>query len=260
MYSIKFYLQTLIEPLWKAFGFITYLFILGIVFLAIYTPIKLHKPLTYGVEQVANYIPDIQISKGVITANNNKRIVINPKELQGYKVIFDTASTEPAYPTQMQKENILLYVNKNTVYAFVNGQFQQNTIQKDFEMEVSKEILFDNKGQIVKTLSYIMAAIFILVLAFRFVIFSIIALIVAFIMSTITKINLGFNKLLTLALYLQGPVLIFDLILLILPFNIIGMNIFVILLIYVIYLNLIFLHLRAAATPQTKTLIDEDEE
>lgn len=260
LYSIKFYLQTLKESLWKAFGFIIYLFILGAVFLAIYAPIKLQQPLTYGVEQVANYLPDIKISKGIITANNNKRIVISPKELQGYKVIFDTASTEPAYPTQMEKENILLYINRNTVYAFANGQFQQNTVQKDFEMEVSKDILLTNKEKIVKAISYIMAAMFILVLAFRIVIFSVIALIVAFIINAVTKANLGFKKLFALALYLQGPVLILDLILIVLPFHILGMNVFIVLLIYIVYLNLIFLNLRNGVKSRTEISVGEDEE
>ena len=262
LYSIKFYLQTLKESLWKALGFITYLFILGSIFLAIYTPIKLHQPLTYGVEQVANYIPNIKVSNGVINANDNKRIVISPQELQGYKFIFDTASTEPAYPTQMQKENILLYVNKNTVYVFANGQFQQNTIKKDFKMEISKDMLLANKQQLVRTISYILVSVFILALAFRLLMLSVIALIVAFIISAVTKINLGFKKLLALAFYLQGPVVILDFILLVLPFHILGMSVFVALLIYVVYLNLIFLNLRgtAAAAQKTKTLLDEDDD
>lgn len=260
LYSIKFYLQTLKEPLWKAFCFITYLFVLGAVFITIYIPAKLQQPLNYGVEQVANYIPDIKVNNGIITANNNERLVINPKELQGYKVIFDTASTEPAYPTQMQKENIMMYVNKDTVYFSLNGQFQENKIQKDFNFEVSKDVLLTNKQQYIKTMSYILVIIFILVLAFRIVMLSIIALIVALIISAASKVNLGFKKILTLALYLQGPVLVLDLILLVLPLHIIGVNILVVLLIYIIYLNLIFFHLRTTGTPQTKNLIDEDEE
>ena len=148
LYSIKFYLQTLKEPLWKAFCFVGYIFAIGAIFLAIYTPIKLNQPLNQGVEFVANYIPNIKISNGIITANNNKKITISPKELQGYKIIFDTASTEPAYPTQMQKENVMIYVNKNTIYALFNGQFQQGIIQKDFEMEISKEILLGNKDHL----------------------------------------------------------------------------------------------------------------
>lgn len=260
LYSIKFYLQTLKEPLWKAFCFIAYIFILGAVFLAIYTPIKLQQPLAEGVEKVANYVPNIKISKGVITANNNERIVINPQELEGYKIIFDTASTEPAYPTQMEKENILMYVNKNTVYVFANGQFQQNTVQKDFELEVSKDILLTNKQEIVKSLSYVLVLVFILALVFRILMLTIFALIVAFIIGAATKMNLGFKKLLTLSLYLQGPVLILDLILLVLPLHILGMNILVALLIYVIYLNLIFFHLRAGTGKITEVKNEGDEE
>ena len=260
LYSIKFYLQTLKEPLWKAFCFIIYLFVLCSIFLALYVPIKLQPMLNAGVEKVANYVPDIKISNGVITANNNERLVISPKELQGHKIIFDTASTEPAYPTQMQKENIMAYVNKNTVYILANGQFQQNVVQNNLEMEVSKESLQKNKQQIVKYLSWVLVFVFILALAFRIVMLTIFALIVAFIINAATKANLNFNKLLTLALYLQGPVLILDLILFVLPFHILGMSAFIALVIFVIYLNLIFLNLRATVLPKTQIPLDEDEE
>ena len=74
LYSIKFYLQTLKEPLWKAFCFIAYLFVLGAIFIALYIPAKLQQPLSYGVEQVANYIPNIKVSNGSIIANNNEEL------------------------------------------------------------------------------------------------------------------------------------------------------------------------------------------
>ena len=213
LYSIKFYLKILQESLWKAFGFITYLFILAAIFLAIYMPIKLKPFLNTAVEQVANIMPDIKVSDGIINANNNRRIVIDSKELQGRKIIFDTASTEPAYPTQMEKENILMYVNKNTIYVSVNGNFQENTLQEDVDLEISKDILLTNKPQIVKALTYVVILIIILAVFFRIVMLTLFALVVAFIIGAATKVNLGFKKLLILALYLQAPVLILDLIL-----------------------------------------------
>ena len=260
LYSIKFYLQTLKEPLWKAFCFVAYLFVLGAIFLTIYTPIKLNQPLNQGVEFIANYIPNIKISNGVITANNNTKITISPQELQGYKIIFDTASTEPAYPTQMQKENILMYVNQNTVYVLANGQFQQNVIQKNFEFEISKKTLLENKEQIVKSLSHFLVFLFILILAIYLVMFSIMALIVALIMNAVIKIGLKLKELLTLSLYLQGPVFILNLILLILPTRIIDMNSLVAIVIFVIYLNLIFLNLRAMIMPKTEVPLNEGKE
>ncbi len=259
LYSIKFYLQTLKESLWKAFGFIIYLFVLGAIFLTIYAPLKMQQPLNYGVEQFANYVPDIKVSDGIITANDNKRLVISPKELQGYKIIFDTASTEPAYPTQMQKENVMMYVNQNTIYVLANGQFQQNPVKKDFKFEVSKKTLLENKDQIVQFMSYFVTVIFILILVLRILMLAVLALIIAFIINAVTKANLGFKKLLTLALYLQGPVIILDFILLILPFNIIGINVFIALLIYVIYLNLIFFNLRASIVQEVEEQ-NEDKE
>ena len=260
LYSIKFYLQTLKEPLWKAFCFIIYLFVLCSIFLALYVPVKLRPTLNEGVEKVANYVPNIKISNGVINANDNKKLVISPKELQGYKIIFDTASTEPAYPTQMQKENIAVYVNKNTVYALFNGQFQQNVVQPNMQMEVSKEIVLKNKQQIVRYLSWVLIFVSVFALAFRTFMFTIFALIIAFIINAATKANLGFKKLLTFALYLQGPVLILDLILLVLPLHILGMSAFIALLIFVVYLNLIFLRHRTTLMQKVNTTLDEDEE
>ena len=260
LYSIKFYLQTLKEPLWKAFCFVIYIFVLAAVLLALYVPAKFQQPLNKGVKEIANYVPDIKISKGIITVNNDERLVISPKELQGYKIIFDTASTEPAYPTQMQKENILMYVNKNTIYSYNNDRMQAFPVDEKFEGKISKEIVIENKDKIVQFLSYLILVAAFLVIMFRLIFFTIIALVVALIIGAATKVSLGFKKLLILALYLQGPVLILDLILLILPLHILGMSVFIALLIFIVYLNLIFLNLRSGVTLKTNISINEDEE
>lgn len=267
LYSIKFYLQTLKEPLWKAFCFVLYLFVLGAIFLSFYTPLKLKQPITSVVEQTINYIPNIKVNNGIITANDNKRLVISPKELQGAKIIIDTGSAEPAYPTQMQKENILLYINKDTVYGYdpSRGRFEAIVMQKDLDLEISKDGLTINKQQIdkqqiVKFITYLLTITFILVLAFYLAIFSVIALILALIINAVTKANLDFKKLLTLALYLQGPVFVIYLILSLLPITIVGMSVFLAILIFVIYLNLIFFHLRANIMQRVEVQPDEDEE
>ena len=188
--------------------------------------------------------------------NNEKEY----KELQGYKIIFDTASTEPAYPTQMQKENILMYVNKNTIYSYNNDRMQAFPVDEKFEGKISKEIVIENKDKIVQFLSYLILVAAFLVIMFRLIFFTIIALVVALIIGAATKVSLGFKKLLILALYLQGPVLILDLILLILPLHILGMSVFIALLIFIVYLNLIFLNLRSGVTLKTNISINEDEE
>ena len=53
VYSIKFYLQTLKEPLWKAFLFFVYLFALGAIFLALYIPIKMGPAVNEGLTDAA---------------------------------------------------------------------------------------------------------------------------------------------------------------------------------------------------------------
>ena len=222
------------------------------------------KPLINdGINQVAEIIPDITVSDGVITANNNQRLVIDNKILQGHKIIFDTASTEPGYPTQMEKERIVMYVNKNAIYANFNGQFQETKLEEDLNVKLSKNELLSNKDKIAAIIKYLLVFIAVLTLLFRMVMLSLLALIIAFIMSMVFKLNLPFKKLLILALYLQGPVVIFDLVLAVLPVHVLGMSSLIALVIFLIYINLIYTHLRAGNLPKqvtSKVNQDEDED
>lgn len=256
VYSIKFYLQTLKEPLWKAFLFFVYLFALGAIFLALYIPIKMGPAVDEGLVQVAEIMPDITISEGVINVNNNKKLVIDDKILQGRKIIFDTGSTEPGYPTQMNKENVVLYVNKNSIYMSYNGKFQENTLQDDMDFHVSKQILLDNKTQIANTINYFLIVVFIGVLGFRMLALAVLALITAFLISMAFKLELSFKKLLILALYMQAPIVIIDLISFALPIHVLGMSALIALVLFVIYTNLIFSALRS----NTKQIVNNTNE
>ena len=53
LYNIKFYLQKLQEPLWKAFCFVLYLFILGAIVATIYSPIKVKPVIISTIEEIA---------------------------------------------------------------------------------------------------------------------------------------------------------------------------------------------------------------
>lgn len=256
VYSIKFYLQTLKEPLWKAFLFFVYLFALGAIFLTIYIPIAIGPKVDEALVQVAEIMPDITVSEGVITVNNNKKLVIDDKILQGRKIIFDTGSTEPGYPTQMNKENVVLYVNKNSVYMSYNGNFQENTLQDDIDFHVSKQILLDNKTQIANTINYFLILVFIGVLGFRMFALAVLALIIAFLISMAFKLDLSFKKLLILALYMQAPIVIIDIISLVLPIHVLGMSALIALVLFVIYANLIFSALR---TDMPKQIVNDNQ-
>ena len=246
IYSIKFYLQTLKEPLWKAFLFFVYLFALGTLFLSFYVPIKVKPVVADIITQVAEITPEININKGVITVNDNKRLEIAPQVLEGYKIIFDTASEEPGYPTQMEKENILMYVNKDKIYVSYNGQFQEKEIPDNADFTFSREILLSNQPQYVEFAAYFMTVIFILAFLFRLILLTLLALIVVFIISVAAKKNIGFKKMLTLAIYMQAPIIIIDFILMILPTSILGMSAFISLIIFVIYTNLILANIPPA--------------
>ncbi len=244
LYSIKFYLQTLKEPLWKAFCFVIYLFVLGAIFITIYIPAKTKPIIGNFIEEVAELTPDISINKGVITANDNKKLIITHPKLEGYKIIFDTASTEPAYPTQMAKENILAYVNKNRVYISYNGQFQEHAMPADKDYTITKQELLKSKQDIAQIGSYFVLSIALLALFFQMFFYILLALLIVSIINLSTKANLGFKRLFTLALYLQAPVSVIALLLLFSPLQIVGLSSLVIIIAIVIYANLIFGALR----------------
>lgn len=258
IYSIQFYLKVIKESLWKAFLFLFYLCVLGSVFITFYIPAKIKPVIDQSVEQTAQIIPDITIDNGVISANGDKRTEIAPEALNGYKVVFDTASTEPGYPTQMQKENILIYVNKNTAYMAYNGQFQENTIPSTTNLTLNKQTLLDNKTAIVSFLSNILTVIFIFAFLLGVLFLTVIAVLVVFIISSSAKQKIPFKQILIIAIYLQAPILALDLILTLLPFTITGMNVILSLVIFVVYSNLIFAALRNENAPKEITQNKEE--
>lgn len=257
IYNIKFYLQTLKEPLWKAFLFIIYLFVLGSIFLTLYMPINMKPEINNIITQVVEVIPEIKINKGTITVNDNQRLELAPQALEGYKVVFDTGSAEPGYPTQMEKENIIIYVNKNTVFTSYNGQFQKHEAPKDTEFTISKNMIQQDQQKIVDFIAYFIVVVFLIAFFLRLLLLTVIALIIVFIISASSRKNISFSQKLILALYMQAPIVILDLILLILPTHILGMSALLSLVIYVIYANLIFANIDK---PLTVKEISQEEE
>jgi len=257
--SSKFYLEKLKEPLWKAFLFVAYIFALAAIFLTIYVPFRTSPIIDSGINQLAEITPDVIVANGVINANNNRKMVIDDKILKGYKIIFDTASIEPGYPTQMAKEKILLYVNKNTIYVSYNNQFQETKMEENFNFTLSKQELLNNKDKIAKSIKYVLVMIALFILLFRLIILALFALFTVFIMSIAFQLNLSFKKLLILALYLQGPVVICDFILAILPMHILGMNSVLALGVFIFYTGMIYVRLRAIDRPQVNNKAIQQE-
>jgi len=244
IYSIKFYLQTIKEPLWKAFLFLVYLFVLGSIFFTLYVPVSVKPDIINVITEIAEITPEINIDKGIITVNNNQRLEIAPQILEGYKIVFDTASTEPGYPTQMEKDNVLMYVNKNKVFVTYNGQFQENELPTNANLKFSKDIILQNQTQIADFVVYFMTIIFILAFFIRLLLLTALALLILLIIGASAKKSIGFKKSLILAIYMQAPVVSIDLILMLLPMRILGMSALFSLLIYVIYTNLIFTNIN----------------
>ena len=263
VYSIKFYLQKLQESFWKTLLFFVYVFVIAAAFLAVYVPYQMSPTINEGIDKVAELMPDIVVDNGIITANNNRRTVIEDASLQNYKIIFDTASEEPGYPTQMEKEHVLIYVNKNAVYANLNGQFQETKMEKSYSLTLSGQEMRNSKSKIASTIKYFFVLVAVFAVALRMFIFTILALRIALIISVAYKLNLSFKKLLILAMCLQAPIVIIDMVLMLLPFQIMGMHAIVALIVFVVYLNLICSALRAADnTPakRIKALLDDEED
>lgn len=260
IYSIKFYLEKIKEPLWKAFLFFLYLFVLASVFLTIYIPSKMTPLISSGIDKVAEIAPTVTVTNGIITANNDERLVIEDKILQGYKIVFDTASTEPGFPTQMEKERILFYINHNAVYVNYNGKFQEVKMEENFNTTFSKQELLNHKEQVVKAIKSVLVAVAIISLFIRIIMLAILALMVVFLLAMAFRLSLPFKKMLILALYLQGPVVIFDFILALLPTQILGMSSLIALVIYIVYINFIYVRLRAESVPQTVAETGKNED
>ena len=262
IYSIKFYLQQLKEPLWKAFLFFVYISAIAAVFLAVSVPIKMNKEINAGIDKLAELMPNITVKDGIITVNNNRLTVIEDEVLQDYKIVFDTASTGPVYPTQLEKEKIAIYANKNAFYTSVNGQLQETKMDKKFNVELSKQEVHNNRDKIAYTIKYFFVVIAVFILALRLLIFTLIALVIAAILNAVYKLDLSFKELLILTIYLQAPVIVLDVVMILLPLQIIGMGALLAIIIYVVYINLIFTALRTQSTPKARVaeLLEDDEE
>ncbi len=258
IYSLDTYIKATKQNVWKTLLFLVYLLALTsflfLAVLAIKTP-----PLTpffeQITEQIAQVIPDIQVKDGRLIANNDEYYEIsldqmltdNAKESdilsqQGFdqKIVFDTARTEPVYPTKLQQENIGVLITDKAVYTLANGRMEvrEFSINKDENLSINGQYIRDNKDQIISFINKIILMVAVIttpfIIGFFMVLFLILALIAVAISQLFVKAEVSFGDVCSICCYLLAPIFLFLLIVAILPFNIplLGLICFVICIIY----------------------------
>jgi hypothetical protein len=203
--SIKFYIENTAKSGWRALFFLVYLFALTSALICTAT-VFIAKPAAGAlVDKFVQYIPDIYIEDGIITVNDNLPLTIQPRELEGYKIYFDTGSTDHVYPTEMEQSKTLITVTSNTVYFNYRGRFQETLVNSEADMVITKNLLAENRALISGLIAYSLAAGAAAAQVLRLFILVIAALIVIALFNAFAQAGMGGDKLLKAACYMQGP-------------------------------------------------------
>lgn len=238
LYDLKFYVEQLNKKVSKSILFLLYLFVLSALFMAAILNITLQTPIKQAVEKAASYMPQIVIKNGQALVNNDEKLTITPEELGGYNFVFDTARTEPAYPTQMQKDSTLLFMNKNAVYMEYNGQFQERVLPSNLNLVISEEIIMQYQPDITKIILYLLTAFFILAQLIKLPVFLGLGFVTATIINSYLQAKMSLTKLFILSAYMQAPITVLYLLQLMSPYKSSGI-IFIYLIIFIIYSHLV---------------------
>jgi len=245
VFDIDTYIKATKQSPWKTLLFLFYLLVLTSLFCFAFFFIKM-PPLTPFLDQVitefAHSLPDIKIEKGSITANNDgyyeidlKNVLTNTgnnnffdedflSEDNNRKIVFDTARTEPVYPTQLENEGVILLVTGKNVYSISQGQMKTFSPKEDLSITLNEQFLLSNKSEIIKNIKDILFAIFLIIvpiiLFITMIIFLILALIACALSQLFARAEVFFGDLMTIACYLLAPVMLLLCVIIVLPFSI----------------------------------------
>ena len=248
VYNLNTYTKAIKQSAWKTLLFLVYLLVmftaLFLAVIAIKTP-SLTPIFEKSTEQVAKIMPDIEVKDGRVIANNDEYYEITmedlldpndydyrdiPQQILDQKIVFDTARTEPVYPTKMQQENISVLITDKTVYMLANGQVETRDfkINKDETFSINGQYLLENKDKIVQIINKVIVTSVIIIttilIAFFMAITMILAIVAVAISQLFTRTNLYFGEVLSISCYLLAPaffLLLIGFILLLDIFNII---------------------------------------
>lgn len=206
LYNIKYYLSGLNKSVWKAILFNIYLFVITAVFVVVITFFT-GKPIVDSlIEKIANYTPEINVQQGVASVNNDEPLLIEPPELGGYNVLFDTGRTEPLYPTEMAQSKTILAVTSDTAYLNVQDQFQATEIPQNLNMTITSQTILQNKATISGIILYTVTIIIVLAQIIKIPLLILVAFIMTAVVNAFMRAAMSPAKLFKLACYIQAPV------------------------------------------------------
>lgn len=263
LYNVDTYIKAAKQSFGKNFLFLIYLTIfMSILFL---TGISLKIPpldpfLKEVITEVAEVIPDIKITDGIISAGNGEYIEIQPEENLP-KVVFETNRTEPVYPTQMQQKNIAIFVTSEKIYITTNGQFKTHQLDKKINTVLNKQFFLDNQESIIENIKKFMLLMALLVIPlivlFMVGVSYVLAIVSLAVAQVSAKTKFSFTNFMGISCYLISPALFFVfLVLIVLPFNIPAVWFFCFI-ILMIYSKLILTKVKML---ETENYSDEKEE
>lgn len=259
LYSIKYYLENAEKPLWKGLLFNLYLFFISAILLAAFTYITGKPVVNNIIDKVAYYMPDITVQQGVVTVNGDEPLLIEPKELNGYNIVFDTGRTEPVYPTEMAQARTLFLVTSDTAYFNFQERFQATEIPEDANMTITPQTVLDNKTPIGNIMLYTVSVIIILAQLVKIPLMLLLGFVVAAVVNAFTRAAYGPLKLFKLSCYMQAPVTALYLLNFISPVKI-PLIVFVYLIVFAIYAQLVISkHIRATEEPAAEEVAPEQE-
>lgn len=205
LYSVKYYLENLQKSAWKAVLFVLYLFVISSVVVVISTSITGTPIVKNIIEKVAQYTPDIDVKNGRVTVNNDEPLTIEPKELGGLNIVFDTDRTEPVYPSEMAKDKTIFLVTGDTTYFNFQDQFQVTPIPDDFNMLITPQMIMANSPAIANIMLSTIITVIVIAQFIKIPFMLLLAFLTAALINSLLKTNVRPGRLLKLAFYLQAP-------------------------------------------------------
>lgn len=246
VFDIDTYIKATKQSGWKNLLFLFYLLVLTSLFCFAFFFIKM-PPLTPLLDQVitkfAHTLPNIEIKNGTITANNNEYYEIDLEDVLTHidnnkffdedlfsddikhKIVFDTARTEPVYPTQLENEGVALLVTGKNVYSISKGQMQINSPREDLNLTLNEQFLLSNKDEMIKNIKSVILAVSLIIVPvivfFIMIIFLVLAILACYIVQLFfARAAVPFGDMMSIACYLLAPVMILLCIIIVLPFSV----------------------------------------
>lgn len=213
IYNLDTYIKATKQSVWRSLSFLIYTIVLTSILFFVGVLIKtpaLTPILQEITTKVAQSIPDIEIKNGVITANNGAYYEIKPEDFDK-KIVFDTSRTEPVYPTQMQQNNIAIFVTAKTIYIDQQGRTQIYNLSEDTNFTLNEQVIMDNQDEIIKTIKKFLYLIALFSLPIITVVFMFILMILAILACAISqlflKAEVSFGDICSICCYMLAPAL-----------------------------------------------------